>query len=76
MITIVVDAALRAKLLAAGEMAEFRGEDGAVIGQFVAANGTSPPVDFDDVTDEELDRRARGTAVYDRTGPRAPLEVA
>ena len=58
MTTIVVDAVLRDKLVAAGGIAEFRGEDGTIIGRFVAAEGTSPDADLDDVTDEELDRRA------------------
>ena len=51
MTTIVVDAALRAKLLAAGRVAELRDENGAIIGRFVAANGNLPPADLDDVTD-------------------------
>jgi hypothetical protein len=59
MTRIVVDAALRNKLLAAGEVAEFRDEAGELIGRFVAANGDWPPTEVDDVSDGELDRRER-----------------
>ena len=61
MTAIIVDAAFRAKLLASGGVAEFLGEDGSLIGRFVAvaANGSPPSADFIDVTDTELDRRER-----------------
>jgi len=58
--TIVVDAALRDKLLAAGDVAEIQDDLGRVIGRFVAV---PPPVvyvlDEELPSDEELDRRMR-----------------
>jgi hypothetical protein len=61
MTAIVVDAAFRAKLLAAGGEAEIRDEDGNLIGRFVGAsnNGIEPIRDLVDISDEELDRRER-----------------
>jgi hypothetical protein len=61
MTAIVVDAAFRAKLLASGGVAEFRDEDGTLIGRFVGAatNGSLPMADLIDIGDEELDRRER-----------------
>lgn len=60
MSTIVVDAAMRAKLLAAGDLAEIRDEHGQVIGRFLAA---PPPVVYvmegELPSDEEIDRRLR-----------------
>jgi len=60
MSTIVVDAAMRAKLLAAGDLAEIRDESGQVIGRFLAA---PPPVIYvmegELPSDEEIDRRLR-----------------
>lgn len=60
MSTIVVDKAMRAKLLAAGDLAEIRDESGQVIGRFLAA---PPPVVYvmegELPSDEEIDRRLR-----------------
>jgi hypothetical protein len=65
MSTIVVDAAMRAKLLAAGDLAEIRDERGQVIGRFVA---TPPPVVYvmegELPSDEEIDRRLREGRSY------------
>jgi hypothetical protein len=60
MSTIVVDQAMRAKLLAAGDLAQIRDEHGQVIGRFLA---TPPPVVYvmegELPSDEEIDRRLR-----------------
>lgn len=60
MTTIVVDAGLRAKLLAAGTAVEFRDEAGNVIRRFVDVAGrTSSAAEDVEPTEEELDRRER-----------------
>ena len=65
MTTIVVDADLRAKLLAAGQAIEFRDEAGNLVRRFVAiANGSpSTPEDIEP-SEEELDRREREERRY------------
>jgi hypothetical protein len=57
MSTIVVDAGLRNKLLAAGATAEIRDESGSLIGRFVADPRALYEIEGPEVTDEELDRR-------------------
>jgi hypothetical protein len=60
MTTIVVDAGMRAKLLAADKAVQFRDEAGNIIRQFMdVANADGPLTDTMDVSDEELDRRER-----------------
>lgn len=61
MSTIVINAELRAKLLSTSGVAVLRDEAGNVIGRFVPQTSDSKVSNrnFDDVTDEELDRRER-----------------
>jgi hypothetical protein len=64
MSTVVVDAAIREKLLAAGAVVEFRDETGELIGRFARTEGppTAPPgyeIVGEWPSDEEIDRRER-----------------
>jgi hypothetical protein len=56
MTTIVVDAALRSKLVAAGRVAEFRDEAGELIGRFIPAGYSGDEPDLG-ISDAELQRR-------------------
>ena len=64
MSTVVIDAATRDKLLAAGGLVEFRDEAGNLIGRFARTDGSpTPPPGYEIVgewpSDEEIDRRER-----------------
>ena len=57
---LVVDAAMRAKLVQVTERVEVRDESGAVLGDFIPKTAAEPLVPWDpSITREELDRRAR-----------------
>lgn len=69
MSTVVIDAALREKLLAAGSVVEFRDESGVLIGRFARTDGppTPPPgyvIEGDWPSDEEIERRLRESKRY------------
>ena len=65
MTTIVVDATMRKKLLAADQAIEFRDEAGNLVRRFVdTANGPPPVPDDVEPTEEELDRREREERRY------------
>lgn len=59
MISIVIDAQLRTRLLAQPGVTELRDESGQVIGRFVRLTGidSTIPAELMDVSDEELERR-------------------
>lgn len=62
MVTIVVDAAVRDKLLAAADsQVELRDESGRVIGKYLPTKFEYPELD---VSTEELDRRMREERTY------------
>lgn len=62
MVTIVVDAAIRDKLLAAADsQVELRDESGRVIGKYCPTKVEYPDLD---VSTEELDRRMRESPRY------------
>jgi hypothetical protein len=56
MSTIVIDAGLREKLLAAGKRVELRDEAGNLVGQFVPAGEIIP--EFASISYAEMERRA------------------
>ena len=69
MSTVVIDAATRDKILAAGNVVEFRDEAGNLIGRFSRADGppTPPPgyvIEGDWPSDEEIERRLRESNRY------------
>ena len=69
MSTIVIDAATRDKLLAAGGVVEFRDEAGNLVGRFARTDGPpdAPPgyeIVGDWPSDEEIDRRLRESKRY------------
>lgn len=61
MSTIVIDAALRERFLAAGGVVEVRDEDGELLGKFHPAGPDAPPAGYaiqgEWPSDEEIDRR-------------------
>jgi hypothetical protein len=67
--TVVIDAATRDKLLAAGGVVEFRDEAGNLIARFTRIDGPpTPPTGYEIVgdwpSDEEIDRRLRESKRY------------
>ena len=65
MSTVVVDAALRDKLLAVGKAAELRDESGQLLGRFVAASPADLyEIEGPEVSDEELERSVREDPRY------------
>lgn len=69
MSTVVIDAALGAKLLAAGSVVEFRDESGKLIGRFARTDGPpTPPPGYEIIgdwpSDEEIERRLREDKRY------------
>jgi hypothetical protein len=69
MSTVVIDAATRDKILAAGGVVEFRDEAGNLIGRFARTDGPPiPPAGYEIVgdwpSDEEIDRRERESKMY------------
>ena len=67
--TVVIDAATRDKLLAAGPVVELRDEAGNLIGRFARTDGTpTPTAGYEMVgvwpSDEEINRREREGKYY------------
>jgi hypothetical protein len=63
MSTIVIDAAMRERFLAAGGVVEVRDESGEVLGRFIRTGSPVPPpgyvIEGEWPSDEEIDRRLK-----------------
>ena len=68
MSTIVIDAAMRERFLAAGGVAEVRDESGELVGKFYRSGPPAPPAGYviegEWPSDEEIDRRLREERSY------------